>query len=310
MKMVAAAAMPVWLTFPCQGLGGRTPGLQFHRGNKEMVQRRCTRKARPTTISAIFELKPPPYQLNALEPHMSRDTLEYHWGKHHRTYVENLNKQIAGTELDGMSLEDVIISSYNRGDILPAFNNAAQAWNHDFFWESMKPGGGGSPSGDLLELIERDFGSFERFLSEFKSAASTQFGSGWAWLCYKANRLDVDNAVNPLPSDEDKKLVVVKSPNAANPLVWDYSPLLTIDVWEHAYYLDYQNRRPDYISVFMDKLVSWEAVSYRLEIAKARAAEREMEEERRKREEEDEQESDGEAVEMYLDSDADDSEAD
>uniref|UniRef100_H9TEU2 superoxide dismutase n=1 Tax=Litchi chinensis TaxID=151069 RepID=H9TEU2_LITCN len=174
----------------------------------------------------------------------------------------------------------------------------------------MKPGGGGKPSGELLQMIERDFGSFERFLSEFKSAASTQFGSGWAWLCYKANRLDVDNAVNPFPSDEDKKLIVVKSPNAVNPLVWDYSPLLTIDVWEHAYYLDFQNRRPDYISVFMDKLVSWEAVSRRLEIAKARAAEREVEEEMKKREEEEEQESDGEAVEMYLDSDADDSETD
>ncbi|TXG53574.1 hypothetical protein EZV62_018830 [Acer yangbiense] len=266
---------------------------------------------------------------------MSRDTLEYRWGKHHRTYVENLNNQIAGTELDGMSLEDVILVSYNRGDILPPFNNAAQAWNHGFFWESMKPGGGGKPSGDLLELIERDFGSFETFLSEFKSAASTQFGSGWAWLCYKANRLDVENAVNPLPSDEDKKLVVVKSPNAVNTfslgllceyfyvqtfyacysILFSYKsddccffhPLLTIDVWEHAYYLDFQNRRPDYISVFMDKLVSWEAVSYRLEIANARAAEREVEEERRKREEEEEeQESNGEAVEMYLDSDADD----
>ncbi|KAK1567680.1 hypothetical protein Q3G72_015173 [Acer saccharum] len=308
--MVAAAANPVWLTFPCQGLSGRTPGLQFHRGNKQMVQ---TRKARLATISALFELKPLPYPLNALELHMSRDKLEYHWGKHHRTYVENLNNQIAGTELDGMSLEDVILVSYNRGDILPPFNNAAQAWNHGFFRESMKPGGEGKPSGDLLELIERDFGSFETFLSKFKSAASTQFGSGWAWLCYKANRLDVENAVNPLPSDEDKKLVVVKSPNAVNPLVWDYSPLLTFDVWEvwsnNCLIVSSQNRRPDYISVFMDKLVSWEAVSYRLEIAKARATEREVEEERRKREEEEEeQESDGEAVEMYLDSDADDSE--
>ncbi|KAA8533939.1 hypothetical protein F0562_031456 [Nyssa sinensis] len=138
-------------------------------------------------------------------------------------------------------------------------------WNHDFFWESMKPGGGGKPSGDLLELIDRDFGSFEGFVEEFRSAAATVFGSGWAWLAYKSNS----------PSGDDKKLEVVKSPNAVNPLVWDYYyPLLTIDVWEHAYYLDFQNRRVDYISIFMEKLVSWEAVSSRLETAKARAAEK------------------------------------
>ncbi|GAU31376.1 hypothetical protein TSUD_19210, partial [Trifolium subterraneum] len=143
-------------------------------------------------------------------------------------------------------------------------------WNHDFFWESMKPGGGGKPSGELLKLIERDFGSFEKFVDEFKLVASTQFGSGWAWLAYKESRLDVGNAVNPLATEEDRKLVVLKSPNAVNPLVWNHHhPLLTIDVWEHAYYLDYQNRRTDYISVFIDKLVSWDAVSSRLEKAKA-----------------------------------------
>ncbi|MBA0757157.1 hypothetical protein Gotri_020269, partial [Gossypium trilobum] len=232
---------------------------------------------------------------NALEPHMSRETLEYHWGKHHRTYVENLNKQVVGTDLEGLSLEDIIIVTYNKGDILPAFNNAAQAWNHDFFWESMKPGGGGKPSGDLLDLIERDFGLFERFIEEFKAAAATQFGSGWAWLAYKANRLDVENAVNPWPSEKDKELVIVKSPNAVNPLVWDYF-----------------NRRPDYISVFMEKLVSWETVNARLEKAKARAAEREMEEERRRKEEEEGKptnEEDDDDLEMYVDNDNDDSEA-
>ncbi|XP_007038206.2 PREDICTED: superoxide dismutase [Fe], chloroplastic isoform X1 [Theobroma cacao] len=284
------------------------PWLLHLRSRYFPPKRRFWRKVATNLITAKFELKPPPYTLNALEPHMSRQTLEYHWGKHHRTYVENLNKQIAGTELEGLPLEDIIIVSYNNGDILPAFNNAAQAWNHDFFWESMKPGGGGKPSGDLLDLIERDFGSFEQFIQEFKSAAAAQFGSGWAWLAYKANRLDVENAVNPWPSEKDKKLVVVKSPNAVNPLVWDYFPLLTIDVWEHAYYLDFQNRRPDYISMFMEKLISWEAVSARLEKAKALAAEREMEEERRKKEEEEKQ-TDDEAVEMYLDSDTDDSEA-
>ncbi|XP_028068312.1 superoxide dismutase [Fe], chloroplastic-like isoform X2 [Camellia sinensis] len=288
---------------PCQG-GSNRRSLLWRK-----KERKCLRKAGPVMITAKLELKPPPYPLNALEPHMSRDTLEYHWGKHHRTYVENLNRQIVGTELDGMTLEGIIIATYNKGDLLPAFNNAAQAWNHDFFWESMKPGGGGKPSGELLELINRDFGSFEGFVTEFKAAAATQFGSGWAWLTYKANRLDVGNAVNPLPSDEDKKLVVVKSPNAVNPLVWDYTPLLTIDVWEHAYYLDFQNRRPDYISTFMEKLVSWEAVNSRLEKAKARAAEREREEEKRKREQEEGNAAGNEVTEMYLDSEIDDSEA-
>ncbi|OMO52322.1 Manganese/iron superoxide dismutase [Corchorus olitorius] len=272
------------------------------------TSRRFSRKAGSNLITANFELKPPPYPLNALEPHMSRETLEYHWGKHHRAYVDNLNKQIVGTGLEGLSLEDTIIVTYNKGDMLPAFNNAAQAWNHEFFWESIKPGGGGKPSGELLDLIERDFGSFEQFIQEFKSAAATQFGSGWAWLAYKANRLDMENAVNPWPSDKDKKLVIVKSPNAVNPLVWDYFPLLTIDVWEHAYYLDFQNRRPDYISMFMEKLVSWEAVSARLEKAKAQAAEREIEEERRRKEEEEEQ-SDDDDVQLYLDSDTDDSDS-
>ncbi|GLU20847.1 hypothetical protein SLE2022_370260 [Rubroshorea leprosula] len=205
----------------------------------------------------LIELKPPPYPLDALEPHMSRETLEYHWGKHHRSYVDNLNKQISGTQLNGLSLEHIIIATYNKGDILPAFNNAAQAWNHEFFWESMKPGGGGKPTGELLDLIERDFGSFEKFAEEFRSAAATQFGSGWAWLAYKTS---------------EKKLEILKSPNAVNPLVWDYSPLLTIDVWEHAYYLDFKNRRPDYISTFMENLVSWDAVSLRLEKAKAPVA--------------------------------------
>ncbi|MED6195895.1 Superoxide dismutase, variant 2 [Stylosanthes scabra] len=164
-----------------------------------------------------------------------------------------------------------------------------QVWNHDFFWESMKPrgGGGGKPSEDLLKLIDRDFGSFEGFVNEFKTAAQTQFGSGWVWFAYKDSRLDVGNAVNPLRSDEDKKLVVVKSPNAVNPLIWGYYyPLLTIDIWEHAYYIDFQNRRPDYISMFMDKLVSWEVVNSRFENAKATVEQMECEDERKRRQEE------------------------
>ncbi|KAL2526936.1 Superoxide dismutase [Fe] 2 [Abeliophyllum distichum] len=281
-----------------QGFQGSTRRLQWRKN-----ERQCARKTGHGVITAKFDLKPPPYPMDALEPHMSRETFEYHWGKHHRAYVDNLNKQIAGTELDGMTLEDIVVVTYNKGDLLPPFNNAAQVWNHDFFWESMKPGGGGKPAGELLDLINRDFGSFEEFVKEFKTAAATQFGSGWAWLVYKANRLEVGNAENPLPLDEDKKLVVVKSPNAVNPLVWDYFPLLTVDVWEHAYYLDYQNRRPDYLSIFMEKLVSWEAVSSRLDSAKARATEREREEERKKNEEEEYGTANSEAVEMYLESD-------
>nr|KJB06969.1 hypothetical protein B456_001G052700 [Gossypium raimondii] len=300
--MAATTSMVTSLTFTIPSLGLRLPTRSYP---CLKPQRRLVRKAASNVITATYELKAPPYPLNALEPHMSRETLAYHWGKHHRTYVENLNKQVVGTDLEGLSLEDIIIVTYNKGDILPAFNNAAQAWNHDFFWESMKPGGGGKPSGDLLDLIERDFGSFERFIEEFKAAAATQFGSGWAWLAYKANRLDVENAVNPWPSEKDKELVIVKSPNAVNPLVWDYFPLLTIDVWE--------NRRPDYISVFMEKLVSWETVNTRLEKAKARAAEREMEEERRRKEEEEgkptNEEEDDDDLEMYVDNDNDDSEA-
>ncbi|CAA7411104.1 unnamed protein product [Spirodela intermedia] len=206
-----------------------------------------------------LELKAPPYPLDALEPYMSQKTLEFHWGKHHRGYVDNLNKQIVGTDLHGLALEEIIVKSYNNGNPLPTFNNAAQAWlsiwNHDFFWSSMKPGGGGRPSGLVLELIEREFGSVEALLNEFKQAALTQFGSGWAWLGYK-----------------DGKIVVEKTANAVNPLVADYHPLLTVDVWEHAYYLDYQNRRPDFVSTFIENLLSWDAVSERLEEAIAKAA--------------------------------------
>ncbi|XP_010426309.1 PREDICTED: superoxide dismutase [Fe] 2, chloroplastic-like isoform X2 [Camelina sativa] len=277
--------------------------LQCERNEK---RRLATKVAGSGVITAGFELKPPPYPLDALEPHMSRETLDYHWGKHHRTYVENLNKQIVGTDLDTLSLEEVVLLSYNRGNMLPAFNNAAQAWNHEFFWESIQPGGGGKPTGELLRLIERDFGSFEEFLERFKSAAASNFGSGWTWLAYKANRLEVANAVNPLPTEEDKKLVIVKTPNAVNPLVWDYSPLLTIDTWEHAYYLDFENRRAEYINTFMEKLVSWETVNTRLEAAMVRATQREQE----GTDTEEEANPDDEEPEVYLDSDIDVSEVD
>ncbi|XP_020865907.1 superoxide dismutase [Fe] 2, chloroplastic isoform X2 [Arabidopsis lyrata subsp. lyrata] len=288
-----------------------SPLLLPSQGPKRRMQwKRNDKFSRKVAVSGVitagFELKPPPYPLDALEPHMSRETLDYHWGKHHRTYVENLNKQIVGTDLDTLPLEEVVLLSYNRGNMLPAFNNAAQAWNHEFFWESIQPGGGGKPTGELPRLIERDFGSFEEFLERFKSAAASNFGSGWTWLAYKANRLDVANAVNPLPKEEDKKLVIVKTPNAVNPLVWDYSPLLTIDTWEHAYYLDFENRRAEYINTFMERLVSWETVSTRLESAMARAVQREQE----GTETEDEENPDDEEPEVYLDSDIDVSEVD
>ncbi|KAM7272753.1 hypothetical protein ACFE04_027416 [Oxalis oulophora] len=309
---MTTSASPTCLLVPSSGLSHSA-----FRGFKiAKTERRSNRKA-GLSIVAKFELKPPPYPMDALEPHMSQDTLEYHWGKHHRAYVDNLNKQIDETDLEELTLENVVITTYNKGNMLPAFNNAAQAWNHEFFWESMKPGGGGKPSGELLQLIERDFGSFEKFVEEFKAAAATQFGSGWAWLFWtygssclffldKANRLDVGNAVNPCPSEEDKKLVIVKSPNAINPLVWDYYPLLTIDVWEHAYYLDFQNRRPDYISTFMEKLISWEAVSSRLENAKALAIYREEEYERKKKEEEDAKLAVNDNLEVIVDNETDD----
>ncbi|KAG2432965.1 hypothetical protein HXX76_008693 [Chlamydomonas incerta] len=213
-------------------------------------QRRAVRPAsgrRAVITRAALELKSPPYALDALEPHMSKQTLEFHWGKHHRAYVDNMNKQIAGSPLDGKSLEEIVVASWNNGQPTPVFNNAAQVWNHTFFWESMKPNGGGAPTGKLAEAITRDFGSLDKFKEEFKQAGMTQFGSGWAWL----------NA------DKAGKLSISKSPNAVNPVVEGKTPILTVDVWEHAYYIDVQNRRPDYITTFMEKLINWDAVAQR-----------------------------------------------
>ncbi|KAH9329703.1 hypothetical protein KI387_001811, partial [Taxus chinensis] len=176
-----------------------------------------------TSTVALFGLKDPPYKLDALEPYMSRRSLEFHWGKHHRGYLDNLNKQIEGTALQGYTLEELIKVTYNSGNPKPAFNNAAQVWNHDFFWECMEPDGGKECTGEIREFIERDFHSYDMFLEELKQASATQFGSGWVWLVVK-----------------DNKLAVEKSVNATNPIIWGHIPLLTIDVWEHAYYLDYQ----------------------------------------------------------------------
>ncbi|MFB2881767.1 superoxide dismutase [Floridanema aerugineum] len=183
---------------------------------------------------------PLPYADNALEPYMSANTFSFHYGKHHAAYVTNLNKLIEGTELADKPLEEIVVTSFKEGKT-PIFNNAGQVWNHNFFWQSMKPGGGGTPSGVLADKINADFGSFDKFKEEFKNAAATQFGSGWAWLV-------VDNGT----------LKVTKTPNAENPVVHGQTPLLTLDVWEHAYYLDYQNLRPKFIDTFLESLVNWD----------------------------------------------------
>jgi len=198
-----------------------------------------------------FDLKPLPYAMDALEPHMSKQTLEFHYGKHHRAYVDNMNKAIAGSEMENKTLEEVVISSWNSGNPTPVFNNAAQVWNHTFFWESMKPNGGGEPTGKLADAIKASFGSFDEFKTQFKTAGATQFGSGWAWLV----------------TDKAGKLSIEKTPNAVTPVVEGKIPILTMDVWEHAYYLDVQNRRPDYMTTFVDKLIDWESVGKRFAAA-------------------------------------------
>eukprot|EP00882_Tetradesmus_deserticola_P001061 GHRQ01001148.1.p1 GENE.GHRQ01001148.1~~GHRQ01001148.1.p1 ORF type:complete len:233 (+),score=96.85 GHRQ01001148.1:183-881(+) len=203
---------------------------------------------------AAITLKDPPFALDALESKgMSKSTLEYHWGKHHRAYVDNMNKQIAGTELEGKSLEEIVLASWNKGNPTPVFNNAAQVWNHTFFWESMSPNGGGAPSGKLADAIKESFGSLDEFKTQFKTAGATQFGSGWSWLV----------------TDKSGKLSIEKTPNAVTPVVEGKTPILTMDVWEHAYYLDFQNRRPDFMTNFVDNLVDWAAVAKRFEAATA-----------------------------------------
>ena len=191
-----------------------------------------------------------PYAIDALEPHISRSTLEFHHGKHPNAYVTNLNKAIEGTDLDGKSLEEVIASVAGDAGKAGVFNNAAQVWNHSFYWQCMKPGGGGQPTGALLDKINADFGSYDAFVDQFKTAGATQFGSGWAWLV-------LDNGT----------LKVTKTANADLPLAHGQTALLTMDVWEHAYYLDYQNRRPDYMTTYLDKLVNWDFVAANLAAA-------------------------------------------
>ncbi|MBT8143908.1 MAG: superoxide dismutase [Fe] [Gammaproteobacteria bacterium] len=186
-----------------------------------------------------FELPELPYAKDALQPHISKETLEYHYGKHHKGYVDKLNKGIEGTEYEGQSLEDIIRSA--SGGI---FNNAAQVWNHTFYWHCMSPDGGGDPDGDLAAAIQRDFGSIDAFRDKFSDKAGSLFGSGWAWLVQQT----------------DGSLAIEQTSNAGTPLTGDSTPLLTCDVWEHAYYVDYRNARPKYIDAFW-KLVNWQHVA-------------------------------------------------
>ncbi|MBU2520929.1 MAG: superoxide dismutase [Proteobacteria bacterium] len=185
-----------------------------------------------------------PYEKNTLAPYISQQTIEYHYGKHHNAYVTNTNKLIEGTDLSNQDLGNIIKKTSKDTSMSSIFNNAAQVWNHSFYWACMKPGGGGSPSGAIAERIASDFGSYEKFAEQFKNAGTTQFGSGWAWLILKDNHLEI-----------------MKTSNADTPLAHGLKPLLTIDVWEHAYYLDYQNRRPDYLASFLEHLINWDFVN-------------------------------------------------
>jgi Fe-Mn family superoxide dismutase len=189
-----------------------------------------------------FTLPPLPYSHDALAPYMSRETLEFHHDKHHQAYVDNGNKLLQGSPWDGQSLEQIVVGSFGKNAGL--FNNAGQHYNHLHFWKWMKPGGGGTKlPGDLQKKISDDLGSYDKMKDEFVQAGVGQFGSGWAWLAVK-----------------DGKIVVMKTPNGENPLVHGAKPILGCDVWEHSYYIDYRNRRPDYIKAFLDHLVNWEYV--------------------------------------------------
>ncbi|HRW59203.1 superoxide dismutase, Fe [Candidatus Defluviicoccus seviourii] len=199
-----------------------------------------------------FELPPLPYAKDALAPHISANTLDFHHGKHHNAYVTNLNNLTKDTPLASESLEGVIRAVAGDASKAGVFNNAAQVWNHTFYWNCMKPGGGGQPSAAVASALASAFGSFEKFKEEFKNACVTQFGSGWGWLVVA-----------------DGALKITKTANADLPLAHGQTALLTCDVWEHAYYLDYQNRRPDYVQVFLDNLVNWDFVAQNLSKAKS-----------------------------------------
>jgi Fe-Mn family superoxide dismutase len=190
----------------------------------------------------MFTLMALPYADNALAPVISPNTISFHYGKHHKTYVDNLNNLVKGTDLEGKALEAVVMATAGKADKAPLFNNSAQIWNHDFYWKSLKPNGGGVPTGKVADKINESFGSFEEFKKQLSATTVSQFGSGWGWLV----------------ADAAGKLKVVKTGNAEVPMTQGLKPLLTIDVWEHAYYLDHQNRRADYVNAVIDKLLNWE----------------------------------------------------
>ena len=191
-----------------------------------------------------------PFSYQALEPHISATTLKFHHDKHHRAYVDKTNALIKDTALANRSLEEIVAATAGDPGQRALFNNAAQAWNHAFYWRCMKPGGGGAPTGEAAERIAADFGGYDHFVESFSNAAIGQFGSGWAWLVLEGDRLRVTATVN-----------------ADLPLTRGQTPLLVVDVWEHAYYLDYQNRRPDYVAKFLAKLVDWDFVNQQLAVA-------------------------------------------
>ena len=195
-----------------------------------------------------FTLPKLDYSNDALAPIMSEETLDLHHGKHHQTYITNLINFIKDTDMDKMSLEEIILKSFQDKSKIGIFNNASQHWNHNLFWKCMKPNGGGQMPSKLEKRIVTDFGSVDNFKKEFKQAGITQFGSGWCWL-----------------SINNGKLVVSKTANAANPLVDKMKPILGCDVWEHSYYIDYRNRRPEYLDKFIDELVNWEFVESQLD---------------------------------------------
>jgi len=191
-----------------------------------------------------------PYAENALAPHISAETIGFHYGKHHATYISKYNGMVAGTPFDDQTIEDVIVATANDPEKAGLFNNGAQAWNHSFYWNSLSPDGGGAPGGQIGEKINADFGGYDKFREELANAAATQFGSGWAWLVLDKGQLKI-----------------VKTANAQTPLTNGMFPILTIDVWEHAYYLDYQNRRPDYVSAVIGELLNWDFAASNFEAA-------------------------------------------
>jgi Fe-Mn family superoxide dismutase len=189
----------------------------------------------------MFTLPPLPFAEGALAPVISANTLSFHYGKHHKAYVDNLNNLVKGGEWENAKLEDVIQATAGKPDKAGLFNNAAQIWNHTFYWHCLKPNGGGKPTGRIAQMIDSDLGGYDKFKTDFAQTCITQFGSGWGWLVA-----------------EGGKLKLVKTSNAETPLTKGQTPLLTIDVWEHAYYLDYQNKRPDHVNAVIDKLLNWD----------------------------------------------------